>query len=91
MYIHRKVFFFEIPPCGQKVIFVTEIVILGKNSLFYGAELVPNGLLHGGISEKLLCDICTYGKFHCYSIMTGCLTYEYLPYCVLRVTKVLLS
>ena len=40
-YIHRKVFLFEIPPCGQKVIFVTEIVILGKNSLFYEAKLVP--------------------------------------------------
>ena len=87
IHLHRKDFFFEIRPCGQKVIFVTEIVILSKNFLFYWGELVPNGLLHGGISKTILCDICTYGKFQCYSIFTGCLTYEYFPYCVLRVTK----
>jgi hypothetical protein len=28
-------FFFEIPPCGKMVIFVTEFIILCKNPLFY--------------------------------------------------------
>ena len=35
--------------------------------------------------KKILCDICPYGKFLCYSILTGCLTYEYIPYCMLKV------
>ena len=28
----------EIPPCGQKIIFVTEFVILGNNLPFYEVE-----------------------------------------------------
>ena len=40
-------FFFEIPPCGKKVIFHTEFVILGKNLPFYEV---------GEISKKSFLD-----------------------------------
>ena len=42
-------FFFEIPPCGKKVIFFTEFVILGKN-LTYN-EVIGNKFRHEGISK----------------------------------------
>jgi hypothetical protein len=33
-----KNFYFEIPPCGKKVIFVTEFFILAQNHPFYEVE-----------------------------------------------------
>ena len=45
-----RTIYFKIPACGKKVIFITELEILGKNLPFY--EVRENHFLHGGISKK---------------------------------------
>ena len=53
-YITKKII--EIPPCGKKVIFVTEFVILCKSPPFYEVKLIRRKWLpHEGISKKKNC------------------------------------
>ena len=39
-YVHIPDFFFEIPLCTKKVIFVTELLILCKNPPFYEVNIL---------------------------------------------------
>ena len=40
LHVHIPEFFFEIPPCTKKVIFVTELLILCKNPPFYEVNIL---------------------------------------------------
>ena len=48
-YARTPLFFFEIPPCARKVIFVTEFVFFCKNSPFCEVEKIFLKRFCGGI------------------------------------------
>ena len=54
-YLHiPQRFFFEIPPCGKKVIFVNEFETFCKSPLFYEVKLIRGKWFpHGGVSKKI--------------------------------------
>ena len=68
-------FFWELPPCANHVIFITEFVLLTKTPPFYeGNSFNRKRLAHGGIFSRPLFTIIFRPKilkFHPYSILTG--------------------
>ena len=77
-------FLFEIPPCGKKVIFVTEFVILCKNHSFSEVNHCVRKLLPAWrdfkniFSRPLFTIICRpkMAKFYPYSILTNSYSYH---------------
>ena len=61
-YVHTQQFLFiEIPSCRNKVIFVTEFVILGKNPPFYIVnEWIQKWVPTCMYFKNIFCGICTY-------------------------------
>ena len=57
IYIYTTKIFFEIPPCAEKVIIVTEFVILCKNPPLYEVnQIVQKWLAHGEIPKIFFLD-----------------------------------